>query len=82
MHSEKAEKPKRGIAVYLENIFKEKDKIVRDAEKVTSKYKYLLEEKKQLSNRIQYLESKLAESNKKATLVERKSNENVSDNVN
>ena len=44
--------------------------------------KYLLEEKKQLSNRIRYLESQLAESNKKATLVERKSNDNLSDNVN
>ena len=82
LHSKKAEKPKRGIAVYLENIFKEKDKIVRDAEKVTSKYKYLLEEKKQLSNQIRYLELQLAESNKKSTLVERKSNDNLSDNVN
>ena len=36
----------KGIFVYLENIFKKKEKSAREASKIKAKYQYLVEEKK------------------------------------
>ena len=70
---------KKGVLAYLEEICKEKEKVLKDAVKIKAKYQYLLDDKKQLSNRMQYLEEKLAESNKKATALIEKSD--LSENI-
>ena len=62
-------------------MFKERDKIVRDASKIKSKYQYLLNDKKNLQNRIHYLEEKLKDVNEKATLVERKPESSLTNNI-
>ena len=53
---------------------------IKRRSKIKAKYQYLLDNKKQLSNSVQYLEEKLAESNKKATALIEKSDlsENIS----
>ena len=77
----KKEKSSRGIAVYLDTIFKEKEKTLKEASKIKTKYQYLLEDKKQLQNRIRYLEEKLASTSEKATLVERNKNRTLTENI-
>ena len=69
------------MALYLDELFKEKEKVLKEASTIKSKYQYLLEEKKQQSDRIRYLEKKLAETNKKSTFVSRDDSRSLTESV-
>ena len=58
--------------MYLDELFKEKEKILTQAQKSQAKYQYVLEERKQLKARIQYLEKKVDSVTKQATSLENK----------
>lgn len=46
---------RRGISVYLHNLFLEKEAMLSEASKLKAKYQYMLAEKKQLKDRVKFL---------------------------
>ena len=54
---------------------------MKDASKLKAKYQYVLQDKKQLQNRVHYLEDKLSEVTEKDTLVKRNSETTLTDNI-